>query len=200
MIENRPLNINDCDQLIQLMKNKPYTFNNYTDQHLQHHFQHEIDITIPTFFANPLYYIPGIFIDGKLFGALICKEFSNSPCWAWGYWISNGRQETISSKEGIMAFRQWDQILFDEMEINRKLNRFFTVYEHGNNTTLKSAGFGERLFAWMGRQGYRISRYQFMTDCEIEPNTEPKYDYQKQLLTNRTWPIPLSIRMGVLIK
>ena len=33
----------------------------------------------------------------------------------------------------------------------------------------------------MGRQGYRVSKYQFITDCEIEPNTEPKYEYQKQL-------------------
>ena len=53
MIENRPLTINDCDQLIQLMKNKPYTFNGYTDQHLQHYFQQEIDIIIPTYFSNP---------------------------------------------------------------------------------------------------------------------------------------------------
>ena len=99
-----------------------------------------------------------------------------------------------------MAFRQWDQILFDEMEINRKLNRFFLVYENRNDNTLKSAGFGERLFTWMGRQGYRVSKYQFITDCELEPNAEPKYEYQKYLLANRTWPIPLSIRMGVLVK
>ena len=200
MIENRPLNLNDCEQLIKLIKSRPETFNGYTDDQLKHRVEHDIEKIIPLYFVDPLYYIPGIFVDGKLFGALICKEFSNAPCWSWGYWISDGHHEKMYTTEGAKAFRAWDQILFDEMEINRKLNRFFIVYENRNDNTLKSTGFGERLFTWMGRQGYRVSKYQFMTDCEIEPNTEPKYEYQKQLLTNRTWPIPLSVRMGILIK
>jgi hypothetical protein len=200
MIENRPLNIDDCDQLIQLMKSRSSTFNGYTDQELQHQFAHDIDITVPYYFTNPLYYIPGVFVDGKLSVAVICKEFSNSPCWAWGYWLSDGRNNLMHTKEGVMALKQWDQTLFDEMEVSRKLNRFFLVYENRYNNTVKSTGFDERLFTWMGRQGYRVSNYQFITDCELEPNTEPKYEYQKQLLSNRTWPIPLRIRMGVLSK
>ena len=200
MIENRPLNINDCDQLLKLMKARPYTFNGYTDDQLKFTIDYEIDKNVPSYFNDPLYYMPGIFVDGRLFGALICKEFSNSPSWTWGYWISDGHHEKMYTVEGAKAFRQWDQILFDEMEINRKLNRFFIVYENRNDNTLKSAGFSERLFTWMGRQGYRVSKYQFITDCEIESNTEPKYEYQKQLLTNRTWSIPLSIRMGILIE
>jgi hypothetical protein len=157
MIENRPLNLNDCEQLIKLIKSRPETFNGYTDDQLKHRVENDIEKIIPLYFVDPLYYIPGIFVDGKLFGALICKEFSNAPCWSWGYWISDGHHEKMYTTEGAKAFRAWDQILFDEMEINRKLNRFFVVYENRNDNTLKSTGFGERLFTWMGRQGYRVS-------------------------------------------
>lgn len=200
MIENRTLNINDCEQLLELMKSRPYTFNGYTDDQLKDTINNDMEKIIPNYFNDPLYYVPGIFVDGKLFGALICKEFSSSPSWSWGYWISDGHHDKMYTVEGAKAFRQWDQMLFDEMEINRKLNRFFIVYENRQDNTLKSSGFGQRLFTWMGRQGYRVSKYQFITDCELLPGEKPKYEYQQKLLTDRTWPIPISIRMGTLVK
>ena len=39
-----------------------------------------------------------------------------------------------------------------------------------------------------------MSKYVFATDCIIEPNTMPKYEYQKNLILNRTWPIKIGIR------
>ena len=44
----------------------------------------------------------------------------------------------------------------------------------------------------------RLTKYKWFTDCVIEPNTLPKYAYQKAIAMNRTWPIRTIIRMGVL--
>ena len=197
---NRPLTVNDYEELVSLMKSRPYTFNGYTDKKLQDTINYNIEQEVYSWLNDPLYYIPAIFVDGKLFGAMICKEFENSPCWTWGYWVNYGNLPDVMSVEILKSFREWDRALFDEMEINRKLNRFFVCFRTADKDGLKSTGMSERLFQWMGRQNYRVARYKFITDCIIEADTLPKYEYQKNLLTNRSWPFDVAIRLGVLIE
>jgi len=44
------------------------------------------------------------------------------------------------------------------------------------------------------------SRYKVYDDVLIPAQSMPKYEYQKQIIGNREWPIDLSIKMCVLIQ
>jgi peptidoglycan/LPS O-acetylase OafA/YrhL len=44
------------------------------------------------------------------------------------------------------------------------------------------------------------SRYEVYDDAFIPADSMPKYEYQKQVIGNRAWPISLAIKMCVLIK
>jgi hypothetical protein len=99
-----------------------------------------------------------------------------------------------------------DTLLFDEMENNRHLNRFFVLYSKINpetrtlaGTGLHSTGLSARLFALMNQFNFRVSRYNFFTDCHIPANTLAKYSYQRYIQANKTYPVDTEIRMGVLI-
>ena len=195
----RPLTINDCDQFIDLMKERPYLFNGYHDPDW-----HKTILNIaPKWFEDPLYFFPGLWIDGKLLGTIVAKESASSPSWAWGHWVGRaGFVGTIYSEEGVKVFKHADQEIFDEMEVKRKLNRLFVSYrlDDRNGTSLKNAGMSDRIFAWMGRNNFRVARYKFYTDCEVEPGEEAKYSYQKELLGNRVWPFKVAVRLGMLIQ
>lgn len=192
----RPLDINDCDQFIDLVKERPYLFNGYQDPD----WHKTILERAPKWFKDPLYFFPGLWVDGRLLGTIVAKEFSTSPSWAWGHWV--GRQGfvgTMYSPEGVKIFKLADKEIFDEMEHRRKLNRFFLSYRVlDDKLHLKNAGMSDRIFAWMGRNNFRIANYKFYTDCEVEEGQEPKYSYQKELLGNRTWPFKTAIRVGML--
>ena len=60
---------------------------------------------------------------------------------------------------------------------------------------IRSLGSADRFFNLINKvKDTRMSKYVFATDCIIEPNTMPKYEYQKNLILNRTWPIKIGIR------
>lgn len=42
------------------------------------------------------------------------------------------------------------------------------------------------------------NRYEYYTDTIIKKNTMPSYDYQRNLMGNRTWPVDIIIRKGEL--
>jgi hypothetical protein len=192
----RPLTINDCDELIDLLKERPYLFNGHHDPE----WHKTILELAPKWFKNSLYFIPGVWADNRLIGTLIAKESSNSPSWAWGHWISRaGFLTTMYSDEGVKIFKQTDHEIFEEMEVRRKLNRIVLSYKiSGDDKNLKNAGMSDRIFAWMGRNNFRVARYKFYTDCIIEPGTLPKYQYQQDLIGNRTWPFSIAVRTGML--
>lgn len=192
----RPLTINDCDELIDLLKERPYLFNGHHDPE----WHKTILELAPKWFKNSLYFIPGVWADNRLIGTLIAKESSNSPSWAWGHWISRaGFLTNMYSDEGVKIFKQTDHEIFEEMEVRRKLNRIVLSYKiSGDDKNLKNAGMSDRIFAWMGRNNFRVARYKFYTDCIIEPGTLPKYQYQQDLIGNRTWPFSIAVRTGML--
>jgi len=105
------------------------------------------------------------------------------------------------TSEGVKIFREADSKIFDEMEVNRKLNRFYLSYRASDNSdNLKNAGMSDRMFTWMNRMKYRVSRYKFYTDSIVEAGQLPKYQYQKELLGNKTWPFKTAIRIGFLVE
>ena len=194
----RPLTINDYDVLSELLQQRPYVFNGYTDES----FKKSIFELVGEWLTNPYYYLPSFFIDGVYYGSIVCKESNTAPSWAWCHWVTRpGWASKMYTPEGVAAWRRADQELFNEMEINRKLNRIFLSYRvfENESTHLKNAGMSDRMFAWMSRQGFRISKYRFIDDCFVEANEEAKYPYQRALLSDRTWPFKTVVRMGVLI-
>jgi hypothetical protein len=197
-ITYRPLETKDLDSLINLIKLRPHVFNGYSDKELESSILDQV----PVWLDNPLYYVPGIFMDNQLCTSVVLKESEHSPSWTWGYWIS--RPGTVGqwyTSEGVNAFKEADTNIFNEMETNRKLKRIFLSYRtEGEGEHLKSAGMSERMFRWMSRQGYRSSNYTFVDDCVVEPNQEAKYSYQRAILGNRTWPFKTTIRIGFLIQ
>ena len=195
----KPLNYSDVDKLTNLLNQRPYVFNGHYDPKW-----HENIIKLPSkWLTDSLYFIPGIWNDDELIAAIILKESASSPSWAWGHWVTKqGSTSLMYTSEGVEIFREADRQIFDEMEINRNLNRFYLSYkladEPSNN--LKNAGMSDRMFTWMNRMNYRVSKYKFYTDSIINAGEVPKYQYQKELLGNKTWPFRTAIRIGFLIE
>lgn len=200
MITHRPLTIDDCEQLTNLFKERPELFNGYTDDLYKNHFLN----LIPRILIDPLWFNLGLFVDGHLHGVGLMRELPSSPAWLWAHWVmKKGSMIHLASEEGLKTLRNLDQDLFDEMEINRKLNRIFLAYRAENNTVRSIGTPGdvsfEKTIRLINRQGMtRISKYQFILDCIVEPNALPKYKYQQEFLLNRTWPIRTGICVGVL--
>ena len=154
---------------------------------------------------NPYFFNIGIFHDNELISVNLFKEMYTQPAWVWGYWVAkkgfNGWFSNVQRlKEGIELLQEVDTILFDEMEIKRGLNRFYTAYPFvsANTNELRGLFGSERLFVFLNRaqnRNLRLTKYKAYTDCLIEPDTEPKYPYQKHIIGERTYPIKLGIRM-----
>jgi hypothetical protein len=195
----RPLTINECDQFIDLLKERPYVFNGHHDPEW---FKSVLD-SVPKWFKNPLYFLPSIWADGDLIATIILKESSNAPSWSWGHWVTKvGSPALMYTTEGVNIFREADRQIFDEMEVNRKLNRMMLSYRvnDGAGNQLKNVGMSDRMFAWMSRNNYRVARYKFYTDCTVEAGHTANYQYQKELLGNRSWPFKTAIRIGFLLE
>jgi hypothetical protein len=193
----KPLTINECDQFIDLLKSRPHVFNGYHDPE----WFKTILTAVPKWFKNPLYFLPSIWADGDLIATIILKESANSPSWAWGHWVTKiGSPALMYTTDGVNIFREADRQIFDEMEVNRNLNRMMLSYRYEDQVgdRLKNAGMSDRMFAWMSRNNYRVARYKFYTDCTVEANKEAKYTYQRELLGNRTWPFKTAVRIGFL--
>jgi len=194
----KPLTLDDCDNLTNLIDNRPFVFNGHYDKEW-----HESIVKLPAkWLSNPLYFIPGIWNDDELIAAIVLKENPNYPSWAWGHWVTKeGSVSLMYTSEGVKIFREADSKIFDEMEVNRKLNRFYLSYRASDNSdNLKNAGMSDRMFTWMNRMKYRVSRYKFYTDSIVEAGQLPKYQYQKELLGNKTWPFKTAIRIGFLVE
>jgi len=194
----KTLEYNDKDQLIELLTLRPQVFNGYSDDKFKNSMLSKVD----EFFEDRSYFLPGVWADDKLIGTIIARESVSSPSWVWGHWVS--RPDTTSliySFEGIKVFRQADFEIFNEMETNRGLNRFFVAYKVEDDTNhLKSVGMSDRLFTKMSKSNFRVSRYKFITDCEVEAGCEAKYAYQRAILGERVWPFKVAVRMGVLVQ
>lgn len=197
MISYRQLTLNDSEQFISLVKSRPETFNGYTDTD----FESYVLTSIPRWLVSPKNYVLGLFAENVLSGVIVALESDHSPSWSWAYWITKPGFifKLFAEKKGLDMFREADSELFYEMEVRRKLNRFFVSYRSQEVTGLKSAGMSDRLFEVMRRHGFQVARYKFITDCVIEPGEMAKYSYQRALVANRIWPIKLEIRMGILI-
>ena len=204
-ISHRPLTINDAEQLINIIEERPEVFMGYSDDH----FKNELITRIPDILKDPYYFNLGLFVDGYLEGAGMMKELTSSPSWAWAHWVVKKKiYEGRLTPEYITQFRKvllsMDHDLFDEMEVHRKLNRFFfcSLTDDNNNNKLRAVNSlepYERLMKVISREGpTRVSKYQLTTDAVIEPFTLPRYDYQQQMVLNRIWPIKLRVCMAVL--
>lgn len=192
----RPLNLSDKDAVVELYKIRPTIFNGYTDDQVKKDIFDNLD----TYLSDKQYYVPALFKNDILYGFLIAKESQHSPSWTWGHWISHPKIMTdLCNTDGVTIFREAEQMLFEEMEVKRKLNKFYILYsleKTKNFDNVKSVIDGhDRRFKFTA--GSRIANYTFFTECIIEANTMPKYDYQKAISMNRTWPFTTVIRMGV---
>jgi hypothetical protein len=168
------------------------------------HFKNNVRVWI----NDPLFFSVGIFDEEELQGMVMAKEVESSPSWVWIHWLSRPGfiSKTITQAQNNdtnfrEVLQQADNALFDEMEINRKLNRmFFMTAESSQHNGVRSNPVysNKRLMPIMTRYNARFSRYLVITECVVEPGTLPKYPYQQALIGNRTWPMTLHIRMGVL--
>jgi hypothetical protein len=200
----RQLNSSDVDAFMALVKTRPQTFMGYSDDA----FQESITVNIPNWLSNPLCFCIGVFDDVEMTGAMVAIESPYSPSWTWAYWVNKmgavGRIFDKNSEnlgEGIKTFRELDKLLFDEMETKRGLTRFFVAYPHiFSSDALRSSRSADRFLTFMKKFKLSTSRYEDYDDAFIPANSMPKYEYQKQVIGNRVWPIDLSIKMCVLIK
>lgn len=204
MISIRQLNSSDADAFAALVKSRPQTFMGYSDDM----FQQSIIGHLPSWLSDPLCFCIGVFDDAEMTGAMVAIESPHSPSWTWAYWVSKvGLVGTIfdnlspNPNEGIKTFRALDKFLFDEMETKRGLTRFFIAYQDNpTSQNLKSARSADRFLTFMQKIRLSSLRYQVFTDTTVPANILPKYDYQKQIIGNRVWPIDIAIKMCVLIK
>jgi hypothetical protein len=205
IISYRPLTIDDADQVISIIEQRPEVFMGYTDDY----FKNSLISQIPEILKDPYYFNMGFFVDGELTGAGIMKEFVNTPAWCWAYWlVKKATLQRWLNPENLPQFREvmnsMDVALFDEMEKNRKLNRFFFAsLMDGSNNKLRTANTiesYERVMQLINR-GWcpsRVSRYQFFNDSIVEPYELPKYSYQQDIIGFRSWPIKIRICMAVM--
>ena len=200
----RQLNSSDEAAFIALVKTRPQTFMGYSDDA----FQESITVNIPNWLSNPLCFCMGVFDGAEMTGAMVAIESPYSPSWTWAYWVSKvGMIGTIFDKnsanpdEGIKTFRELDKLLFNEMETKRGLTRFFVAYPHiSSSNALRSSKSADRFWTFMKRLNLFTSRYEIYEDALISAESMPKYEYQKQIIGNRSWPIDLAIKMCVLIE
>ena len=196
----RQLNSSDEAAFIALVKTRPQTFMGFSDDK----FYESITVNIPNWLSNPLCFCIGVFDDAEMTGAMVAIESPYSPSWTWAYWISKiGLVGTILDKsdQGIETFRAIDKFLFDEMETKRGLTRFFVAYpDIPSSNALRSSRSADRFWTFMKKFNLFTSRYTVYNDALISTDSMPKYDYQKQIIGNRSWPIDLAIKMCVLIE
>jgi hypothetical protein len=204
MISIRQLNSNDSDVFVTLVKNRPQTFMGYNDDA----FQQSVIVHIPSWLSDPLCFCIGLFKDDEIIGAMVAIESPHSPSWTWAYWVGQSGAVGVSlneilqdREETIQTLRDVDKFLFDEMEKKRGLTRFYiALRDIPSSTALRSSRSSDRLLTFMKKFNLSTSRYEVYDDAFIPADSMPKYEYQKQIIGNRAWPIDLAIKLCVLIK
>lgn len=199
-VTSKVLEKSNQEQLLQLVNARLMTFNNgFQDNEFKINWPKIVN----GWFDSPLCYMVGMFDNEELLGSMIALESAHSPSWSWVYWISSTDNiyETFIQGDGLESLRQADKLIFDEMEINRGLNRFFVHNGYkSKDFGIKTTGMNSRLLAIMKRYNFRVSNYHLITDCIIPAGEMAKYSYQRELHGNRTWPMDTEIKMAVLIK
>ena len=204
MISIRELNSSDTDVFVTLVKNRPQTFMGYNDDA----FQQSVITNIPSWLADPLCFSIGLFKDNEIIGAMVAIESPHSPSWTWAYWVGQAgavgiglNEILLDREETLQTMRDVDKFLFDEMEKKRGLNRFYIALKDvPSSTALRSSRSSDRLLTFMKKFNLSTSRYEVYDDAFIPADSMPKYEYQKQVIGNRAWPIDLAIKLCVLIK
>ena len=204
MISIRQLNSSDTDAFVLLVKNRPQTFMGYSDDV----FQQSIIGHLPSWLSDPLCFCIGVVKDDEIIGAMVAIESPHSPSWTWAYWVGQAGAVGVSlneilqdREETIQTLRDVDKFLFDEMEKKRGLTRFYiALRDIPSSTALRSSRSSDRLLTFMKKFNLSTSRYEVYDDVLIPAESMPKYEYQKQIIGNRVWPIDLAIKMCVLIK
>jgi hypothetical protein len=198
MIYAKKLTKDDVPQLKEMINLRPKVFNSIDEApaNLEKHLDEWIDDD----YCFPV----GAFEDNKLIIAITAIESEYSPSWLWSYCCSD-KNLWLSPSKGVEGLKYVDTLLFDEMENNRHLNRFFVLYRKTDpgirnikDVGLHSVGLSNRLFALMNQFNFRVSRYNFFTDCHIPANTLAKYPYQRIIQGDKIYPIDTEIRMGIL--
>ena len=208
MLSQRALGPSDLDQILNLLDAKPTTLHGYSNPEFHEHFK----VNVKHWIHDPLFFSVGILDDDQLMAMAMATESKGSPSWAWVHWLSRpgftAEIITRAFKSGDTSLResliQAEAILFDEMEVNRKLNRVFFMTaesaDHRGRLTSNPDESNRKLQSLMNRlmhHNTRFKNYQVITECVVEPGTFPKYDYQKALLGHRVWPMRIHVRMGV---
>lgn len=193
MLTYKILKLDDTDELSNLMLSRPEVFNGYTDDAHKKYIKE----SVPEFLTNNLFFSIGICFNNELIGCLITKEFTTAPAWCWAHWLMKKSFNLANYKDLFELVKELDHVLFNEMENVRNLNRFHFAYK-ADGEGVRNLGSADRFLQWASKiKTTRISEYQFMRDGILEPNTMPKYDYQKNMILNRTWPLKLGFRICV---
>lgn len=197
MFNIKILQNDDQDILKNLFLKNPQVFNGYTDIDYSNHLVNSVE----TILTNKLFFNVGIFNKKDLSGVIILKEFSTAPAWCWAHHVFEQRGFLINNPETIEMFKDIDQIIFDEMENKRKLNRWHFAY-NAEQPGVRSIGGIDRLLKFVKhyKRDYNLSKYHYITEDILEPNSIPKYDYQKNMILNRKWPIKIGFRTAFRIE
>jgi hypothetical protein len=204
MISIRQLNSSDADAFVALVKSRPQTFMGFSDDV----FQQSIIGHLPSWLSDPLCFCIGLFKNDEIIGAMVAIESPHSPSWTWVYWVGQSGVVGVSlneilqdREETLQTARDVDKFLFDEMEKKRGLTRFYiALRDIPSSTALRSSRSSDRFLTFMNKFKLSTSRYEVYDDAFIPADSMPKYEYQKQIIGNRAWPIDLAIKLCVLIK
>lgn len=201
MISFRQLTINDVDIFSELVKSRPQTFMGYSDDT----FIDSIVSQLSSWLTDPFCFCIGLFNESEMTGGMVAIQSPHGPSWTWAYWVgkygvvSAGLNEISQDREkSLQHVRDIDEFLFNEMENNRGLNRFFIVLQDKPSSTLGNSRSSDRFMFFMRKYSLKVARYEVYNDASVPADSMPKYEYQRQLLGNRTWPIDLGIKMCVL--
>lgn len=198
MFDIKILQSEDQDILKNLFFKNPQIFNGYTDKEYRNHLVNSVE----TILNDKLFFNIGIFNKNELAGVVILKEFSTAPAWCWAHHLFEYNGFFLDNWKGLInLISKMDEIIFTEMEDKRKLNRWHFAY-NAEQTGMRSVGGIERLlqFGQKHQIQSRMSKYHFITEFILEPNCMPKYDYQKNMILNRSWPIKIGMRTAFKIQ
>ena len=204
MINFRQLDINDAESAIDIVSSRPDVFMGNSDDQ----FKNELIENLPLALMDPLCFSLGFFEHGQLIGFGLFKEMTTQPAWVWGHWVTKqGDQKHLANRQTFYLLNDMMNVIFEEME-GRGLYRFYTAYKYNgeNKNDLRSLGATDRLVDFITRYqknhnpnyNFRGTQYKFFTDCVIPANTAPPYSYQQAIIGDRTWPIDIGIRIGLL--
>jgi hypothetical protein len=143
-------------------------------------------------------------VNDEIIGVCIMKEWEFQPCWNWCYWdFAPGKLTAIWLEQGFTVLKLLDHHVFEEMETNRGLRRwFFSHAVHGDSKALgiRTAGNWERFISagYLRKYNLRSHNYTYFDDSIISAGTQGKYPYQRAIMLDTTYSCDIRIRVGIL--